>query len=114
MDNRFYSFVPQPNAGSATPPHSGKLCYGVDLRELDDEYIWSEGVDLSYVVDAYRDLEMGDSFFTPMFEKLIGVGWVREMIIEGCSAAEIEARWVADVEEFKELRKRYLLYDDNN
>jgi len=114
MEERFFSFTPQPNAGSATPPHSGKLCYGVDLRELDDEYIWSEGIDLSYVVDAYDDLGMGDKFFTPMFEKLIGVSWVREMIIAGCSAAEIEARWAEDVEAFKEQRKRYLLYDDNN
>ena len=50
--------------------------------------------------------------FKPMFEKLIGVGWVREMIKEGATAEEIEARWASDVEEFKLLRKRYLLYKE--
>jgi uncharacterized protein YbbC (DUF1343 family) len=90
------------------------VCYGVDLRELADEAIWSEGVDLSYVVDAYHDLDMGEKFFTPMFEKLIGVEYVREMIIEGHTAEEIEAMWTDDVEAFKELRKKYLLYNDNN
>ena len=114
MENREFSFTPKPNAGSATPPHSGKLCHGVDLRELGNETIWGEGVDLSYVVDAYRDLNMGDRFFTPMFEKLIGVEYVRRMIIEGYTAQEIEAMWIDDVVVFKELRKKYLLYNDNN
>ena len=114
MENREFSFTPMPNAGSATPPHSGKLCHGVDLRELGNETIWGEGVDLSYVVDAYRDLNMGDRFFTPMFEKLIGVEYVRRMIIEGYTAQEIEAMWIDDVVVFKELRKKYLLYNDNN
>ena len=114
MEGREFSFTPQPNAGSATPPHSGRVCQGVDLRELSDEAIWSEGVDLSYVVDAYHDLDMGEKFFTPMFEKLIGVEYVRRMIIEGYTAEEIEAMWTDDVEAFKELRKKYLLYNDNN
>ena len=114
MEGREFSFTPQPNAGSATPPHNGRVCQGVDLRELADEAIWSEGVDLSYVVDAYHDLDMGEKFFTPMFEKLIGVEYVREMIIEGYSAQDIEAMWAEDVEAFKELRKKYLLYNDNN
>ena len=112
MEDRDFSFTPMPNAGSATPPHNGKLCYGVDLRGLEDEAIWSEGVDLSYVVDAYHDLDMGDKFFTPMFEKLIGVSYVREMIIEGCSATEIEAMWAEDVAIFKQQRAKYLLYNE--
>ena len=114
MEGREFSFTPTPNAGSATPPHNGERCYGVDLRDLADEEIWREGVDLSYIVDAYHDLEIGDSFFTPMFEKLIGVEYVRRMIIEGYAAADIEAMWEEDVAEFKMLRREYLLYDDNN
>ena len=47
-----------------------------------------------------------------MFEKLIGVGYVREMIMAGCSAEEIEARWMEDVEKFKEQRRNYLIYSE--
>lgn len=112
MHNRTFAFTPRPNAGSKTPPHSGKLCYGVDLRGLDNEQIWSEGVNLEYVIDAYNDLAMGDKFFTPMFEKLIGVDWVRTMIMEGYAASEIKARWAEDVEAFKMLRHKYLLYEE--
>lgn len=107
-----YTFTPAPNAGSAKPPHMGKLCYGRDLRTLPNEEIWREGIDLSYLVEAYHNLAMGEKFFTQMFEKLIGVSYVREMIMAGYSAEEIEARWVEDVERFKEQRRKYLLYNE--
>ena len=107
-----FSFTPMPNAGSKNPPHNGVKCYGVDLRGLSNEEIWAEGINIGYVVDAYHNLAMGDEFFKPMFEKLIGVRWVREMIMTGATAEEIETRWAEDVEEFKRLRKRYLLYKE--
>lgn len=112
MSGREFEFMPEPNAGSKTPPHSGKLCYGVDLRKVADVDIWREGVNLEYIIDAYRDLNIGDKFFTPMFEKLIGVDYVREMIKEGRTAKEIEAQWREDLEVYKELRKRYLIYEE--
>ena len=107
-----YAFTPMPNAGSAKPPHMGKQCHGRDLRALRNEDIWAAGIDLSYLVEAYHNLGMGDKFFTPMFEKLIGVGYVREMIMQGHTAAEIEAMWVDDVEKFKTQRRKYLLYKE--
>ena len=112
MKNREFTFTPEPNAGSKTPPQSGKLCYGEDLRALSNEDIWREGVNLEYIIDAYRDLNIGDKFFTPMFEKLIGVDYVREMIKEGRTAKEIEVQWREELEVYKELRKRYLIYEE--
>ena len=112
MEGRKFEFTPVPNAGSKTPPHSGKLCYGVDLRGVADKDIWREGLNLEYVIDAYNDLQMGDKFFTPMFEKLIGVGYVREMIKEGRTAKEIEAVWQQELEEYRALRKEYLIYEE--
>lgn len=107
-----FEFTPAPNAGSTKPPHMGKLCYGRDLRTLPNEEIWAEGIDLSYIIEAYHNLGIEEAFFTPMFEKLIGVGYVREMIMAGCSAEEIEARWMEDVEKFKEQRRKYLIYNE--
>lgn len=105
-----FSFTPMPNAGSKTPPHSGVKCYGVDLRGVSDEEVWRNGVNIEYLVDAYRNLNMGNEFFKPVFEKLIGVEYVRQMILDGCSAEEIKARWSDDVARFKEQRRKYLLY----
>ncbi|MBO5733119.1 MAG: DUF1343 domain-containing protein [Alistipes sp.] len=112
MRNREYSFTPQPNSGSKNPPHEGKVCYGEDLRNVSDEAIISEGINLEYVIDAYRDLNIGEKFFTQMFEKLIGVDYVRQMIIEGADAKTIESRWAEDIAEFKILRAKYLLYEE--
>ena len=107
-----YTFTPAPNAGSAKPPHMGKLCYGRDLRSLPNEEIWGNGIDLSYIIEAYHNLAIKEKFFKPMFEKLIGVSYVREMIMEGRTAEEIEARWMEDVEKFKEQRRKYLIYNE--
>lgn len=112
MSGQEFSFTPRPNAGSKHPPHEGEVCYGKDLRNIADEELLSEGINLEYVIDAYRDLDMGEKFFTPMFEKLIGVDYVRRMIIEGYDAEAIESRWAEDVAEFKILRSKYLLYDE--
>lgn len=112
MQGREFSFTPMPNAGSKTPPHNGKLCYGEDLRGVPNEYIWQQGLDLSYVIDAYNDLAMGDSFFTPMFEKLIGVGYVRQMIKAGHSAEDIEQMWAEELEDYRTMRRKYLLYKE--
>lgn len=109
-DEAPYRFTPRSVAGAGHPPFEGVSCRGYDLGGRSEQEILAAGVDLSYVVDAYRALGMGDKFFTPMFEKLIGVGWVRRMIEQGCSAEEIRAAWASDVARFRELRRRYLLY----
>ena len=105
-----YAFTPKSVPGAKNPPQLDKLCYGKDLSGLSDKEIWEKGVDLSYVIDAYTNLNMGEHFFRPFFELLIGTDYVRKMIIQGKSADEIKAMWKDDVEKFKVQRKPYLLY----
>lgn len=110
-----YSFTPQSMKGATHPPLQGQECFGVDLSGLSKEEIFARGMDFSYVIDAYTILkaegrEMG--FFRRFFDLLVGQRWVREMIEAGASADDIRARWMPDVEAFKELRKPYLLYDE--
>ncbi len=110
MKGYHYSFTPRSTPGAKNPPQLGKLCHGVDLSELPDKEIWEKGVNLSYIIDAYKNLNIGDHFFRPFFERLVGTNYVRKMIEEGKSANEIKARWKSDVEQFKVQRKPYLLY----
>ncbi len=105
-----FSFVPRPNAGSGHPPFEGVRCYGEDLSGMPLEDARAMGLNPEYLVQAYRNLGIGERFFTPMFEKLIGAGWVREMIVAGASADEIRARWQDDIERFRRQRAPYLLY----
>ena len=108
-----YSFTPQSVKGSTHPPLLGQECFGVDLSQMPREEILKNGMDLSYVIDAYtilkeQGMEMG--FFRRFFDLLLGQTWVREMIEDGATAAEIKARWAPDVEAFRQQRKPYLLY----
>ena len=105
-----YSFTPHSLPGAKNPPQKDKLCHGVDLSQLSEEELRHKGIDLSYLIDAYRNLNLGDRFFTSFFEKLMGVAYVRKMIENGRSAEEIEATWADDVARFKQQRKPYLLY----
>ena len=107
-----FSFTPRSIAGAKYPPLLDKECHGVDLRQMPHEEIISKGFNLEYVIDAYNKLGVGESFFKGFFEKLVGVDYIRKMIVEGCSAAEIRAKWQGDVEQFKSLRQKYLLYKE--
>ena len=108
-----FSFTPRSVSGATNPPLLYQECFGVDLSTLPYEKIWERQINLSYVIDAYNCLKAqgkAESFFTSFFDKLLGQTYVREMIMEGCSEAEIRARWKQDVEQFKIKRMKYLLY----
>lgn len=111
MTGRTFSFTPRPTAGAKHPPLEGQLCRGVDLSGMPLDEAREVGFSLKYVIDAYADLKLDDKFFTPMFEKLVGAGWVRGMILSGASDAEIRARWADDVARYRERRAKYLLYE---
>ena len=107
-----FSFTPRSLPGAKNPPLLNQKCFGVDLRNVSNEHIWENGFDLTYLIDAYNNLKMGNAFFTSFFEKLVGVDYIRKMIIAGKSNEEIRAMWQEDVEKFKKQRKPYLLYKE--
>ena len=107
-----YSFTPRSVSGAKKPPLLNQRCYGVNLSTQSETEIREKGLDLSYVIDAYRNLKMGDRFFKPFFNLLIGNDTVRQMIQAGKSAEEIKASWQTEVEQFKKQRKPYLLYEE--
>ena len=105
-----FSFTPRSIPGAKNPPQLDRECYGRDLTQIPDDEIIAKGINLEYVIDAYRNLNLDDHFFRSFFELLIGNGKVRKMIKEGKSADEIKATWSEDVARLKEQRRPYLLY----
>lgn len=112
MKNCSFSFTPHAVAGAQNPPLKDAECFGVDLRTKDDDEIIAEGFSLEYIIDAYRKIGIGEAFFKPFFEKLVGVDYIRQMIVEGRTADEIRVMWQDDVADFLEQRAPYLLYAD--
>ena len=81
---------------------------GLDIDVVDPNNLVAGGLTSKGVINSVAG--DGTSFFKPVFETLIGVDYVRQMILDGYSAPEIKARWSDDVERFKKQRKPDLLY----
>lgn len=112
LKERPFVFTPRPTAGSKHPPLEGRVCRGEDLSAMPLDEARRTGLSLRWLLAAFRDLGAGEEFFTPMFEKLIGAGYVRKMILAGASESQIRARWQEDLEGYLKLRGPYLLYDE--
>ncbi len=111
MADRGFRFTPRPTPGARQPLHEGRVCRGVDLHGVPLDTARRMGLTLEPLIAAYAELGPGEGFFKPIFEKLIGTGYVREMIAAGASADEIRARWQEDLAEYRRLCGKYLLYD---
>ena len=107
-----YEFTPKSIPGAKNPPQLGRLCHGRLLNNQSIDSIRSRGIDLSYLIEAYHKMPNKHHFFTSFFEKLMGVDYVRKMIIKGQSAQEIKKKWAPDVERFSRQRRPYLLYPE--
>ena len=108
-------FVPRPTAGSRYPPHEGWVCKGIDLRNIPLNGLRAQKqLNLKYLLDFYRDFPDKPAFFTPnnSFELHVGTYSLRRQMEAGLSEAEIRATWQADLEAYREIRRKYLLYRD--
>ena len=113
IKDKEFTFTPVPNYGAKDPRYKNQVCYGVDLRrEPSIAQIMEDGINLSYIIDAYKSMNLDRNyFFGSGFELETGQLWIRNMIKEGKSAAEIKAAWAKDVEAFKKQREPYMLYE---
>ncbi len=108
-----FGFTPKPIKGvSEDPPLKGQLCYGQNL-DPEAETIKKEGhIELKWLINAYKNLSPQTEFFTNYFDKLAGNYKLREQIIAGKTEIEIRNSWQAELDAFKKIRKKYLLYPD--
>ena len=113
IKDKEFTFTPVPNYGAKDPRYKNQVCYGMDLRrEPSIAQIMEDGINFSYIIDAYKSMNLDRNyFFGSGFELETGQLWIRNMIKEGKSAAEIKAAWAKDVEAFKKQREPYMLYE---
>ncbi len=103
-----FTFTPEPIAGMSNhPPHEGKLCYGLDLRDVKVE----PRIDLGYLIDFYNRYPNKDEFFRGSFDRLAGTPVLKQQIRDGLSEQAIRATWEKDLDAYREMRKKYLMYE---
>lgn len=107
-----FTFTPTSIEGmSKEPPYKDKLCYGVDFRQSNIEALYAEGkVDISKIIEVYNKMVNKKYFFNSFFDRLVGVGALKIQIIQGRSEEEIRESWKEGLNNFKQIRNKYLLY----
>lgn len=110
LDSTKYSFkyIPKPNFGSKYPKEEGKISYGEDLTSTEQ----MNSVSLKWLLKAYQNSTDKSKFFiTSGFTKHAGNELLEKQIKDGVSENEIKATWQKDIETFKMIREKYLIYD---
>ena len=108
--NGNFTFTPEDKPGAKNPPQKGKLCYGDDLSQIDAH---KQGFTLKYLIDYYQKSNNKAKFFSSpsFFDKLAGSDTTRKQIMAGLTETQIRASWKTDLDKFKAIRKKYLLYE---
>ncbi len=101
-------------AASFTPTfskHAGKLSHGVEIYVTDREEFEAVPTGL-HIIKTIHDMYPDDFQFLAAnnFSLLIGNDWVRTMILEGASVADIMNKYQDEQDEFMMVRKEYLIY----
>ena len=114
-----FSFKPVSIQGmSETPLHQNEECFGLDLRTFDTKtFQKTKQINLKWLIELYNAYPDKDKFFDRTqskqmgdFSKLAGTENLKKQVIAGKSEAEIRKSWESGLNNFKVLRKKYLLY----
>jgi uncharacterized protein YbbC (DUF1343 family) len=106
-----FQFTPKNIPGVAVNPlNEGLVCYGLDLRLIEEVPKFT----LKYFMDFYDKYEVKTDFLTRenWFNLLAGNDELLAQIRNGKSESEILETLKPDLEKYKLIRKKYLLYPD--
>jgi len=108
-NDKSFSFTPLSVEEERKPKHEGNKSYGIDLREVKVK----KELNIKYLIDFYNYLKNTDSnFFGKYFYRIAGNKKLENQIKDGISEKEIRSSWEIKLSQYKEKRKKYLLYKD--
>jgi len=113
-DEKFgeFTFVPKDIKGMQNNPiQEGKTCYGINLQEINPD---SVKFSLQYIINCASKFPQPQNMITRnnWFNLLAGNKELQAQIIAGKSEKEIKKSWEAELETYKTMRAKYLLYED--
>ena len=107
--DKSFSFIPVSVDEERKPKFEGNESYGIDLRKIEVK----KELNIKYLIDFYNKLKDNDSeFFGKYFYRIAGNKILENQIKDGISEKEIRSSWEIKLSQYKEKRKKYLLYKD--
>ena len=111
-DEAEYIFTPTPMHGALNPKLEEQTCYGFDFSDSITNFNYKPNrLNLDFVIKCYQHFPKNKSFFKSSFSLLSGGNLLQEQIKQGISEKEIRASWEPKLSEYKQIRKKYLLYE---
>jgi len=103
-----FEFRPVARQGAKWAKFKDEICHGLDLGQITP----GEHLELGWLIDTYNEAADKENFFNPFFDKLAGTDQLKKDIQAGLTKEEIYARWTKELEDFEQIRVKYLLYPD--
>ncbi|MEI6948833.1 DUF1343 domain-containing protein [Paraflavisolibacter sp. H34] len=126
LPKNLYSFTPRSIGTVKNPKQEGKVCYGWNLGGTPEAVLQrvDNRIQLKWLLEAYRLFPDKKNFFITTrkenpqetdyhFNRLAGNATLMQQIKAGVSEENIRKSWQPKLEAFKKIRKKYLLYPDN-
>lgn len=108
------SFQPKSMPGATQPKLEGQICHARMLAQNDSEalLLTNNRMQIKWLLEAYRNFPDKANFFNNFFNTLAGTNQLQQQIIAGKTEIEIRESWQPQLQAFKKIRARYLLYPD--
>jgi uncharacterized protein YbbC (DUF1343 family) len=108
-----FSFKPVSNAVSKKPKYQDTLCYGINTAVQFEDVLKSKKIQLDFLSLFYAQSKGKQAvFFDKNFNYHSGNADLQEQIVARKTTAEIRESWQEPLRNFKEIRKKYLIYED--
>lgn len=123
LPKNLYAFTPEPNEGAKHSKHYGEVCYGWNLSGTPEDVLEKvdENIQLKWLIRAYDLFPDKSKFFilpksgsmkNSFFNKLAGNNELWQQIRDRVPEEKIRESWQPELDQFKKIRKKYLLYKD--
>lgn len=125
LPKNLFAFTPTSREGAKDPKLKNQVCYGWNLYNSNNKKVLKEidnKVQIKYLMQAYQLFPDKENFFRQnklkngntvyAINRLAGNKELVEQIKAGKTEAEIRASWQPKLDEYKKIRKKYLLYPD--
>ncbi|CAN5343814.1 DUF1343 domain-containing protein [soil metagenome] len=115
LPDSLFSYIPVANEGAKNPKLKDKVCYGWNLAGSPRQVLnfADKKFQLKWLIQAYELYPDKENFFLESsFNRLAGNDVLIKQIQNHTSEAVIRKSWQKELNRFKRIRKKYLLYKD--